>query len=101
MNKEEKILVEKKLIDLTREFCEQYLDDEYAGICEKLIKKLGRKRDVPFLTGKIEIWAAAVIHAIGFINFLFDKSSDPFITLQTLNEHFGTKPGTVSARAVK
>jgi len=71
MNKEDRKIKEQKLIDLTGEFCEKYLDDEYAGLCEKLIKKLGRKREVPFVTGKIEIWAAAVIHAIGFINFLF------------------------------
>lgn len=31
---------------------------------------MARKKDVPFLKGKIEIWAAAVIHALGSINEL-------------------------------
>ena len=71
MTKEEIKEIEKKLIETTNEFCTQKLDDEYRQLCEKLIKKLGRKRDVPFQRGKLEIWAAAVIHTIGSINFLY------------------------------
>lgn len=44
-----------------------------------MIHKMARKRDVPFVTGRIEIWAAAVIHALGTVNFLFDKASQPAI----------------------
>ena len=61
--------------------------------------KLGRKRDIPFKIGKIEIWAAAVVYAIGSINFLFDKSFEPYITATEISEHFGTKNSTVSAKA--
>ena len=60
-------------------------------IAEKLISKLGRKRDVPFAAGQSEIWAAAVIHALGTINFLFDKSGKPYTTIDELNDCFGTK----------
>jgi hypothetical protein len=35
---------------------------------------MSRKRNVPFLSGRMEIWTAAVIHALGSINFLFDTS---------------------------
>lgn len=42
--------------------------------------KLGRKREVPFQRGKIEIWAAAVVYAIGSPNFLFDKSFEPYMS---------------------
>lgn len=63
---------ETELIHLTGTFCSEKLDENYAQLCEKLIKKLGRKHDVPFKRGKIEIWAAAVIYTIGSINFLFD-----------------------------
>jgi hypothetical protein len=28
-------------------------------------KRLGQKREVPFQRGEIEIWAAAILHAIG------------------------------------
>ncbi|HOV84657.1 MAG TPA: DUF6398 domain-containing protein [Paludibacteraceae bacterium] len=84
---------------MTKAFCSEKLNDEYAQFCEKLIKKMGRKRDVPFQRGKLEIWAAAVIHAIGSINFLFDKSFEPYLTTDEINEYFGTKNSTVSSKA--
>ena len=90
---------EKKLLELTATFCGQHLDNDYAQLCEKLIKKLGRKRDVPFQRGKLEIWAAAVIHALGSINFLFDKSFEPYISLDQLNDYFGTKKSTVTNKS--
>jgi hypothetical protein len=64
---------------------------------------MGRKRDVPFTREKLEIWAAAVVHAIGSMNFLFDRSFEPFISSKEMNEYFGNKGTTVSnkARAIK
>jgi hypothetical protein len=99
MTKQEIKQIEEKLLELTRTFCAQKLDDDYSELCEKLIKKLGRKRDVPFQRGKIEIWAASVIYAIGTINFLFDKSFEPYMTPDQINEYFGTKNSTVSNKA--
>jgi len=99
MTKEEIKKREKKLLELTGTFCSMKLDDDYLQLCEKLIKKLGRKRDVPFQRGKIEIWAAAVVYAIGSINFLFDKSFEPYMTAGQISEYFGTKNSTVSNKA--
>lgn len=87
---------EEKLLELTGTFCAQKLDDKYPQLSEKLIKKLGRKREVPFQRGKLEIWAAAVVYAIGSINFLFDKSFEPYLTPKQINDYFGTKKSTVS-----
>jgi len=99
MDKKEIIDRENKLLDMTRIFCSQKLDDDYFQLCEKLIKKMARKREVPFKRGKLEIWAAAVIYAIGSINFLFDKSFEPYITAQQISDYFGTKKSTVSNKA--
>lgn len=90
---------EEKLLEMTGTFCAQKLDDDYFQLCEKLIKKLGRKKDVPFQRGKLEIWAAAVVYAIGSINFLFDKSFEPYMTAEQISEYFGTKNSTVSNKA--
>lgn len=90
---------EEKLLEMTGAFCTEKLDSEYLQLCQKLIKKLGRKRDVPFQRGKLEIWAAATINAIGSINFLFDKSFEPYITAEQISEYFGTKTSTVSNKA--
>ncbi len=99
MTKQEIKQKEEKLLEMTGAFCAQKLDDEYFQLCEKLIKKLGRKRDAPFQRGKLEIWAAAVIFAIGSINFLFDKSFEPYMTAEQISEYFGTKNSTVSNKA--
>ncbi len=90
---------EEKLVEMTGIFCAQKLDGDYFQLCEKLIKKLGRKREVPFQRGKLEIWAAAVVYAIGSINFLFDKSFEPYMTAEQINDYFGTKSSTVSNKA--
>ncbi len=99
MDKQEIKKLEEQLIELTNSFCDNNLDNEYKSLCVKLIKKLGRKRDVPFQRGKIEIWAAAVIQALGSINFLFDKSFIPYVTSAQISEYFGTKNSTVSNKA--
>lgn len=99
MTKQEIKQKEAKLIEMTGAFCAQKLDDDYFQLCEKLIKKLGRKRDVPFQRGKLEIWAAAVVYAIGSMNFLFDKSFEPYITANQICDYFKTKNSTVSSKA--
>lgn len=102
MAKQEKLEIEKRktlIINLIREFCSQKLNDDYLELSIRLIEKLGRKRTVPFMTGKIEIWAAAVIHALGSINFLFDKSFKPYVAIDEINNFFGTKKTTTGSKS--
>ena len=100
MEKEKIIEKQQQIIALTNKFCTEILNDsEYAVLAQKMILKMGRKRDVPFKTGKIEVWAAAVIHALGTINFLFDKSFEPYTTLDDLNQFFGTKKTTTGSKS--
>ena len=43
----DKILIKEKmqkLIEMITEFCDAYLNDEYKQLCEKLIKKMSRKK---------------------------------------------------------
>ncbi len=61
----------QKLIEEAKKFCDKYLNQEYSQLCEKMIEKMARKRSVPFLSGRGEIWVAAIIYAIGSVNFLF------------------------------
>ena len=95
-------LVEAKtrlLIQMTATFCDQHIDAEYSQLCEKLIAKLARKRNCPFIHGRMEIWAAAVVYAIGSINFLFDKSFKPYTTPSDICNHFGTSKSTTGQKA--
>jgi hypothetical protein len=99
--KEKKIVEEKmeQLIGMTGGFCQQFLDEDYKQLCEKLIRKMSRKRLVPFLSGRIEIWAAAVVYALGSINFLFDKSFKPYATAEDICNYFGTSKSTTSQKS--
>lgn len=90
---------EQQLIKLVSSFCQDKLNEEYEQLCIELIRKLGRKRNVPFMTGKLEIWAASVIYTIGNLNFLFDKSFEPYIPSSEIHDYFGTKSSTVSAKS--
>jgi len=47
----------------------------------------------------MEIWVAAIIYAIGSINFLFDKSFEPCVSAQDISDYFGTSKSTVSQKA--
>ncbi len=102
MDKAEKAAIENRkhqIISLIREFCTERLDDDYFELSVRLVEKLGRKRTVPFMSGKIEIWSAAVIHALGSINFLFDKSFQPYVTVEEINDFFGTNKSSSAGKS--
>ena len=77
---------QQRILDLVREFCGKKLNEEYFELSERLVQKLGRKRNVPFTTGQTQVWAASIIHALGSINFLFDKSFQPYISIDEIND---------------
>jgi hypothetical protein len=89
----------QKLIDMTAGFCNSSLNEEYKQLCEKLIRKMSRKRNVPFLYGKMEIWAVATVYALGQINFLFDKSFKPYLSADDICNYFGVSKSTTSQKA--
>jgi hypothetical protein len=47
----------------------------------------------------MEIWAAAAAYALGSINFLFDKSFQPYATAEDICGYFGTSKSTTSQKA--
>lgn len=90
---------QQKILDLVGEFCSKKLDEEYFELAERLTQKLGRKRNVPFVTGQPEVWAAAIIHALGTINFLFDKSFAPYVSIDEINDFYGTTKSTTGNKS--
>ena len=80
-------------------FCREHLDEEYAQLSRKLVAALCRKRPSPLLQGQPRVWAAAVVYALGSVNFLWDKSQTPHMTATELCERFGVGKSTASTRA--
>ncbi len=82
------------IIDLTDAVCRQHLNEEYATLARQLAAALGRKRPSPLLRGKPDSWACAVVYALGTVNFLFDKSNEPFMSAADLCAAFGVSQST-------
>lgn len=87
------------IIALIDDVCEQHLSDEYALLSRQLAAALARKRPPPIQRGKPEIWACAIVYAIGTVNFLFDKSQAPYMSSDELCAAFGVKKSTASNKA--
>lgn len=79
---------------LTNEFCQQYLNAEYAQLCRYLTAALCRKRPSPLSTGKAKTWACGIVHALGMVNFVFDSSQDPHISATEMYKIFGVGTST-------
>lgn len=88
-----------EILELVRGFCTKHLDESYLKLAENLTKKLGRKRDKPLMKGKAEVWAAAIIHALGTINFLFDPAFEPYVSVDDINAYFDTKKSTTTNKS--
>lgn len=89
--------MEKKyqtIVELTDSFSKKNLNDEYAQLIRYAVAALCRKRPSPLVTGKVNSWACGVTHAIGMINFLFDRSETPYVGASDLYKKFGVGEST-------
>jgi hypothetical protein len=82
------------IIELTDSFSKQHLNEEYAQLIRYATAALCRKRPSPLATGKIQSWACGITHAIGMVNFLFDRAQTPYIGSSDLYKAFGVSQST-------
>ena len=94
--KKARITEVKKLLDA---FCERHLNNEFCGYAHTLCDRIGRKRKIVITQGRMEIWAASIIHVIARVNFLFDKSKQFALTADIICDFFHTKKTTISSKA--
>jgi len=87
-----------KILELTSEFCQKYLNDEYRELCEDLTWAV-REEGLPIESGKPGSWASGIVHAIGWINFLHDPAQSPHMTSAQVAEGFGVSQGTMLAKS--
>lgn len=88
-----------ELLKIIEKFCQEKLNKEYFNLSISLATKIARKRPTPLSSGQINTWAASIIHALGMINFLFDKSQNPYITSKELCDWFNLGQSTISAKS--
>lgn len=82
-------------------FCGEHLDEGYALRARELVGRLGRKRPSPLARGDVRIWAAAVLHRLGSLNYLFSPSERPHLTVEELSGLLGVSERTMTAKSRK
>jgi len=87
------------IVNLTDAVCTQRLNSEYAELSRRLAATLARKRPSPIVRGKTEIWACAIVYALGTVNFLFDKSQTPCMRTDELCAAFGVSQSSGASKA--
>lgn len=97
--KEKKQERAKEISNLINEFCNRYLNDDLQSYAMKLLEKLTRKRTYSITSGRVEIWASAIIWVIARLNFLFDSEDPNNISTDTICDFFDTKKSTVGNKA--
>ena len=74
----------EQIVALTDEFCHRHLNDEYRELAQYMAAALCRKRPSPVASGQVRSWACGIIYALGQVNFLSDKSFEPYLTMADL-----------------
>ena len=89
----------EQVIELTDKVCADLLDEEYAGLARQVVAKLARKRPSPLQSGRAATWAGGVVWALGQVNFLFDRSTEPYVAHDDLADAFGLSKSTLGQKA--
>lgn len=84
-----------------RAFGETHLDPELTAFCLTLWQRMQKSSKLNTNRGKPGVWAASLVHVIGRMNFLYDKSQSVHITLDTICGAFGVSKKTVGAKATQ
>jgi len=88
-----------EVISITDEFCSQYLNEEYAELARDLTQKISRMRPSPLQSGQARTWAAGVVYALGRVNFLFDKTQNPYLSAADLCRLMGVSQGSATSKS--
>ncbi|MEZ4527389.1 MAG: DUF6398 domain-containing protein [Desulfobacterales bacterium] len=84
---------------LSNEFCKKFLNEEYAQLIRYAAAALCRKRPSPLAKGRADSWACGITHALGMVNFLYDKTHQPFMNASELYEAYGVSRSTGLAKS--
>jgi hypothetical protein len=87
------------IVERTDAVCRAHLNEEYAQMSRYLAAALCRKRPSPLLSGRLDIWACAIVYTIGSVNFLFDKTQTPSMSTAELCALFGVSPSSAGGKA--
>ena len=93
--------IQSQIKYLLEGFCSKHLDSELQSYSLDLFKTIIKKSLLNIYRGKSEIWAASIVYVIARLNFLFDKDSDDFISVNELCDYFNVKKSTIGNKATQ
>lgn len=80
-------------------FCNERLTPEYRQLIQAVLGALARKRPSPLLGGREASWCAGIMHAVGTVNFLFDRQQSPHCKAPEIYAYFGVSAQTGQAHS--
>jgi hypothetical protein len=86
------------IVDLTDPFCRENLNEDYLKLCREMALELCQE-GTPATTGKPVSWASAIVHAVGWVNFLSDPATEPYMSTEELARSFGVSKGNMMAKS--
>lgn len=86
-----------EIVALTDALAARHLDAEYADLCRRMAAAFARRQRSPLERGKARSWAAGIVYAVGWVNFLGDPSQQPHMTTAELAGAAGVGESTVAA----
>lgn len=87
-----------EIMDLVDSFCHRCLNEEYLDVCRNMAGALCRT-STDFGRTRPQVWASGIVHAVGWVNFLFDPYQKPHIEARDLAKAFGVSQGSMTARS--
>ena len=94
----ELVQVFEEIVGLTDEFCREHLNEEYRRLCHDMVLELV-ELEIAIDRGRPTSWAAGVVHAAGYVNFLHDPSQSPHMTSSEISKGFGISQGTMQSKS--
>jgi len=88
----------EQIVEMIDAFCDAHLNDDYKELCEEKAGAICRTR-MPLSGSKPAGWASGVVHAVGWVNCLYDPTMSPHITSREISDEFGVSQGTMTAKS--
>src|SRR5262249_45344934 len=88
----------REIVGLTDTFCQAHLDAEYRDVC-RTVAVAAAEVGVPLTSAKAAGWAAGVVAAVGFANFLGDPTQSFHMTAEEMARKIGVSPATLHNKA--
>jgi hypothetical protein len=87
-----------EIVAITDKFCADRLNDEYRELCREMAMELCQPQ-TPVAKGKASGWAAGIVYAVGWVNFLTDPAQNPHAKAEEIAKGCGASPATMHARS--